>query len=44
MLTKKTAGPAEKRDLNKFLDDQKKYLEMKEARQKERKEKMMLSE
>ena len=44
MLTKKrknTANAAngdEKRDLNKFLEDQRKYLEKKEAKQNERKE------
>eukprot|EP00347_Sterkiella_histriomuscorum_P000078 403377271 len=41
---KKAAQPTEKRDLNKFLEDQNKYLEMKRQKQEERKEKQLQSE
>lgn len=36
MLTKKKNNAGDKRDLNKFLEDQKKYLEMKQKKQQER--------
>ena len=39
-----TKKKQEKRDLNKFLEDQKKYLEMKEQKQIERKEKAQIQE
>lgn len=46
MLTKKKkkTDAEEKRDLNKFLDDQKKYMEKKEAKKNERKEQQMYFE
>lgn len=43
MLTKKK-NQGEKRDLNKFLEDQQKYLELKQKKQLERKEKALQSE
>ncbi len=41
---KKKATGEDKRDLNKFLEDQKKYLELKEQKQNERKEKLLMNE